>query len=497
MLDLKFKNKVIITAVILITVIFLSKLMNKKINDLKIAYSYFETINELDPISVKDIYQANLIENLYVRLFEYDNNGNLNCSLCSKYEVKDNYLRLKIRNDFKTIDNRPVGARDAANSLLRLIRTRSNTHGELKYFIDNEESIFSENDYLVIKMKKSDYVQFILPILTSMDYSIIPVDSIGLDNKINDYRNSSGPYYFDFENEDRVVIKANPYHFNYSSDMPQVINIIRTQNQDAVDKFERNEVDLIDVTMYPRSSLYRKLFQKNQENIKSFKTLPMNLLYLGISPSARKNFTKDELFYACKKIKEIYLKFDTFGYGYEDAYQFFQGSGNGQLDDVDLKKLVNARNKEITYTNTNKIKLGVLKRSYEKVKDAFAEQELIEIVSYDSDPAFLDPKIQPDIFIQTTDSSFTEDINVISYNLNAGTFGLNKKESDNWMLTYLGNNIKANRIEMIKKLQLQLLNQPSLCPVVVSPYWAIYRDNLELNFPTQFPGSHWWKIRKL
>lgn len=495
-LDLRFKNRIIILILGMISLYLSSNLMDKNIKNLKIAYSYFEEVKDLDPKNIKDIYQANLIENLYMRLFEYDNGGNLICNLCTSYEVKNNSIYFKIRNDLKTVDNYHITAQDVELSLKRLINTRSNTHGELKYFIDDENSVYSEDDFLIIKTKKPEYIQFILPILTSMDYSIIPTRSLDTDGKIIDYRNTSGPYYVKEENDNQIVLAANPNHINFDEEMPQTINIIRVMNHDAIEKFKNNEVDVIDVTMYPRSNLYRKLFEDKSVEFTSFKTLPMNLLYLGISPLARSKFSKEELYYACKVIREKYVKFDTFGLGHTDAYQFFQGSGNGQVEESDLGKLISIRNKEIIYSNKEKIKLGVLDRSYEKVKNSFSDQEIVEIVSFENDPAFLDSKDQPDLFLQTTDASFTEDINVISYNLNSGNFGLNKAESEKWLVEYLNQGNKETRIEMIKKLQKDFLSKPVMCPLVISPYWAIGKKELKLNFPTQFPGSHWWKIRK-
>ena len=51
-------------------------------------------------------------------------------------------------------------------------------------------------------------------------------------------------------------------------------------------------------------------------------------------------------------------------------------------------------------------------------------------------------------------------------------------------------------IKILQNLFFEMLSTPSIYPVGASPYWAIASDDLELNFPKLFPGSHWWKIRK-
>jgi hypothetical protein len=129
------------------------------------------------------------------------------------------------------------------------------------------------------------------------------------------------------------------------------------------------------------------------------------------------------------------------------------------------------------------------------VKLAFKEELNINVISFEEDPAFLPKEQQPDIFIQTTDSSFTEDFNLLSYNLITENFGLSKDEGHEWLEKYINIQEKKDRILKLKELQLNFLKKPYLYPIGVSPYWAISRSDIELNFPTLFPGSHWWKIR--
>jgi hypothetical protein len=75
-------------------------------------------------------------------------------------------------------------------------------------------------------------------------------------------------------------------------------------------------------------------------------------------------------------------------------------------------------------------------------------------------------------------------------------FGVSKIEGDLWIKNYINIENKENRIKALQSLFFNLLSKPVVYPIGASPYWAIAREDLELNFPKLFPGSHWWKIRK-
>lgn len=132
-----------------------------------------------------------------------------------------NDLHLKIRHDLKTASGIPITSEDVVLSLKRLIILSGNTHGnfkdlvcpgaELKSLTENCAGISSKSNVVILKAgtKKS----FLLPMLTAIDFAIIPKGSI--DPKtlaIVNYKETSGPYFVEQDSEQgRLVLKANPF----------------------------------------------------------------------------------------------------------------------------------------------------------------------------------------------------------------------------------------------------------------------------------------------
>lgn len=57
----------------------------------------------------------------------------------------------------------------------------------------------------------------------------------------------------------------------------------------------------------------------------------------------------------------------------------------------------------------------------------------------------------PHMFIGGPDTSFTEDISLISYTVGAGFFGMSKFEQTQWLSKYSSINDKDERMAMLRK----------------------------------------------
>ena len=468
----------------------------KRMTELKIAYSYFESTQNLDPANIQTLYESNLIENLYSRLIEYDSKGQISCVLCKEFWIENDSIVFELRSGIKTKDGYEISAKDAEISLRRLFNLNSNTHGNLLNFIRNETDIHSDGKLLKIKLIKNHYSQFILPLLTSMDFSIVPAISINEKNLIKNHVNTSGPYYIKQDSPTgQITLASNIDHPFYSKDMFETIELIPTQTIDAVNFFIDGKVDVIDITNYPRTNLYESLFIQKNKKFNFIKTIPINLFLLMISPNARLNFSQSQLFYALSIIRNKYLEFKTYGYGFEQSIEFFPKNGNGQLSSEEHNQIEQLRSNKDKPTFSIPIKLGVLKSSFDKLSLAFKDHTEIQVVSYDQDPSFLPSSKRPDIIIQTTDSSFNEDVSLLSYNFSMEYFGLTKEEGARWLKGYIDIEDKHHRIQKLQELQLDFLKKPAIYSIGASPYWAISREDIDLNFSSLFPGSHWWKIR--
>lgn len=145
------------------------KSFNKKSNNmnLRIGYEFNQPTRSLDPANIVDIYQSNLIENLYSRIVEYDSNGDLICVLCKKFWIENNHIYFQFHDDLKTFDGYKISAQDAEFSLRRLIRLNTNTHGNIETFLDlnDKKAIYTNGNILSLKLIKPHYSQFIIPLL--------------------------------------------------------------------------------------------------------------------------------------------------------------------------------------------------------------------------------------------------------------------------------------------------------------------------------------------
>lgn len=496
------KNTVILILILFSGICFLSyHKKEKRMDKIKIGYEYYESATKLDPANIITIYQANLIENLYSRILEFDNEMNLVCVLCEKFEVADKKLVITFIKNVVTKDGIQVTANDAKKTFYRLIKKNTNTHGNLKNLIDfdREDPISVVGNVLTIQLKETHHSQFLLPLLASIDFSILPnlsSENYGIDDVL-DMRNTSGPYYVNRDNDSgNLILEANLNHPLYSKLMPQQIEIVPVEYGQGVDDFLNDKIDMLDITYYPGYPQYEKLYSQINKKFTAHKTYAINMFVLFFSAKAIGNYSQQQLFYVAKIISETYLSFKKYGYGFKKVSEYFQSNGMGHLNEKEIEELNFLRNSSSNVKFDKPIVLGVIKGSYEKMKNALHEYPEIKVVPYDEDPCFLPYDKRPDIVVQTIDSSFNEDISLLNYNFSIGNFGVSKKDGDRWIANFIKHENKKERIEILKKLQLDFLKSSLVYPIGASPYWAIANDDIDLKLSEYTPGSTWWKIRK-
>lgn len=469
--------------------------------DLKIGYEFNTSIEDLDPANIIDIYQSNLIENLYSRIIEYDANDQLVCVLCTSFWVDKDKLIFEFRNDLLSSRGIKISAIDAKFSLERLIKLNTNTHGNLNNFIDinNNKTIAVEENKLIITLRENHYSQFLIPLFASMDFSIIPSSSV--ENHAGemrlDLKNTSGPYFLDsIDSEGNFILKSNNGSPLFSTEMFKELKIVKIRYGEGIDSFLEGKIDLLDITYYPGLPQYEKLFEQKSKNFSSHKTILMNMLLLSFTPKAVSSFTQDQLFYAAKIIENMYLAFKRYGYGLEKSIEFFQSNGAGLFNQNQIAVIKSLRDKLSKPKFEKKIIFGVQDDAFERVTNALRNHSEILVKSYDEYPGALPLNDRPDIFMIVTDSSFNEDISLLGYNISQEIFGFSKADGDKWLNEFINIPKKEERVLKLQRFQFEILQKPFIYPIGVSPYWAIANDDLELNFPKSFPGSSWWKVRK-
>lgn len=467
----------------------------------KIGYHYFESVQNLDPARIDTIYQSNLIENIFSRIVEYDNSGQLLCTLCKKMWVEKETIYFEFKDNLQTIDGFKISAEDAEKSLKRIIALDSNTHGNLRNFIEvdangNTDSISSTENLLKIETRKSAYPQFVLPLLASMDFSVVPYHATQ-DNKYHiDFRNTSGPYYVEKDDsKGNILLRANPFHPLYNEYMPQEIQLVSLEYETGVDAFLSEKVDVLDTTYYSYASEFEKLFAQKSVKFNASQTIPLGIALVVFSSSAIKKYSQAERFYFARTIGDAFIKLKRYQWGMKPAFEFFQSNGAGHLSDSQIKEIKLLRDLK-PEKNNNKIQFGVWEKAFDSYKTVLADHPEIQVESFKENPSFIEPSKRPEAYVFLTDSSFNEDISLLSYSFSTERLSLSKIDANKWLAEYFLIEQKAKRIEKLRDFQMDLLKSPAIYPIGSMPYFAISREDIELNFPKLFAGSPWWMIRR-
>lgn len=421
--------------------------------------------------------------------------GQIICGLCSSFKIEQQIIRFFFKNPSKTIDGYSVDAVSAKISLDRIMRSETNTHGSLMSYLDSMsgEPIQLKDDQLLIKVAKPEWTQFVINLLASMDFSIVPKESLDSQKeKILDYRNTSGLYYVDSSDESgRIHLKANANHKSYTAKMPMQVNFIPVRIGEAFEAFMKKEIDMIDPTYYAYKDDI-ELILKNLPNARLHKTLNIGLTNLVFSSRAMILSRPSDRIAAALAIKNIFLKKTAPIFGAELTDQFFQSFGQGFITS-EQHQFLKDRIEKSSHQSNYKFVLG-LTEVYRKWISQDDFPNYITLKFFKQSPGFLPESEKPDIYIRSGDSSFDEDISALSYLFSLGTFSLNKEDGARWIQNYMNIPSKKERIEKLRALHYEMLFSIKVFPIISRPYIAVCNSKWDLDFPKIYAGSPLWKV---
>lgn len=191
-----------------------------------------------------------------------------------------------------------------------------------------------KNNELILKIAGKS--AFILPMLSGIDFAIIPKSSIDpktLD--IVDYRNTSGPYYVSRDSDTgNIELTANVSHYHYSKNMAQKIQLVPVDPKDksgSLKLFKEDKIDFITTIDSARSEEVYELGQ-NTTNAEFHSTANIRTFALFFTERGLKELNANQRALIGRKIKssvsEHFLKLP----GYENTNQFFPQHGDGSID---------------------------------------------------------------------------------------------------------------------------------------------------------------------
>ena len=502
---------------ILLTIIFGANFifkrndMNQNSNTLRVAFPGRKNTNEYEPTKIYTANEYILLENIYSPLVELsDNKGTPVSSIAENFKWEGNELHFKIRDNLETIDGYNITAKDAAFSLKRLLILSGNTHGNFKDLVCWDNNLKSpeeecpgigvKENTLILKTKKKN--AFLLPMLAAIDFAIIPQKSVDPKTlKIIDYRNTSGAYYVEGDKgKGNITLRANRNHFHYSFLMPEIIQLVPTtpDGKSAINLFKEKKVDHITTISGLLSNHILEILET--ENINSHETLKIRNKFIYATKKGMEELSLEERLSFAKIAKEVARKYYMTIKGYEVTDQYFPVSSESALNKDEEKRLIeiyatkakNINGKGISFSMSKFVEFNTIT---ETLKQAMPELEFKEPLSLINKNDVSKEKISHFSFA-TTDTSFQEDIGLISYNMNIGRFGLTKKEGEAWLKDYMETDNKEERLTKLRKLHFNALASGKLIPLVSSPYIAVVRKAWKLHFSELFANNQLWKIRK-
>lgn len=477
---------------------------------IRVAHAYYGSIKKIDPAKVATMAQAGILRTIYGRLVEYTSDGQIVPGIVERFEWVGDEIHFIFPSGHKTIDGWPITARDAEISLKRLLLKGTNTHGDLRMFLCRDTKLSNVNDYcsgirtegevLVLKPITRTKGQFLLPLLASADYSIIPSRAINLDNSdldIIDFRNTSGVYYLAHEDTSGgFLLRANSKHPNYSSRIPQEASFIPVRGEESVEKFRNGEIDLI--LPHDGASIKTILaLHSMHSDLNIHRTLNIRLWKISFSRMGQKNLSKSERIVLGTRIREAYLN-SLNEESLTPSIEFFPTFGEGSLSSHQTESLKRTFSDALESKPRLRRNVTIAVRPGQKKKyvEALKHIENLEVQEFVKPPWLLPDNEQPEVYIGFTDSAFYEDISLISYNIDHGTFGMSREEGMHWLNSYMEIPDRALRLSKLRELHFKILTEAYVIPIGSAPFVAVARAPWKLNFSKFSASSPLWLVRR-
>lgn len=480
---------------------------------LKVAFPNNLPSKSYEPTRIHLAPEYIFLENTFSPLVELSpEDASIRSGLADKWEWKNDELHFFIRDGIKTIDGQPITAEDAAFSLKRLLVRTQNTHGNLKDLVCGGTEIKSiEDDCPGISFKNNELIlkiagksAFILPMLTGIDFAIIPKSSVDpktLD--IIDYRNTSGPYYVSRDSEKgEIELSVNTNHYHYSKKIPQKIQLVPVDPKNksgSLQLFRDGKVDLITTIDSARPEEVYELSQALKSS-ELHSTANIRTFALFYTERGLKELSSAQRAVVGKKIKDSVGRHFLSLPGYENTNQFFPQHGDGAIEESIAKKIADNEPQTEPVNNLNLL-LTVVRVGDVSIYQKTISEKLpnVSVQEGSTSPAFQKFEKMSDMphaYIAGPDTGFNEDISLISYSLTAGFFGLSEKERQSWLADYMSKPNKDDRLKMLQKIHETSLRDALFVPLFAGPYTALAKSGWKIHLSKILANNPLWLITK-
>lgn len=478
---------------------------------LRVAFPVKIKATDYEPTNINLDHEYIFLENVFSPLVEISKDGLIEPGIAEKMDWIDNELRLLIRKGLQTKSGIPITADDVVFSLKRLLILASNTHGNFKDIVCPEAVIKTVDDDCPGIRREGDYVflnakggkSFILPMLGAIDFAVIPKSSVDPKTlKIVNFTETSGVYFVEQENTDgSVILGLNPSHHFAASDIPQKIIFVPTNTREASSSLKDLEDGRVDhLTTIDAAKADKQIrFAQGHSNFESHVTMKIRSHFIVFTERGLKEIDAKERRYIGEKVRQIFSSIYLDIPGFEQRTEFFPTMSEGGLSSEQREKIKTLRNLEQAVPKQH-FKLGLIKKSDLEewtnpinrelpMADCYKETNVPDFKKYEK------AEDVPHAWIASTDTGFMEDINLISYTLNAGLLGLSKPERVSWLADFMKTDDKALRISKLKELHYRALAEPAIVPLVASPYAALVRKPWKMELSELYANNQLWRIK--
>lgn len=467
--------------------------------------------DNLKPESIDKIEEYTILNALFSPLVLFDNNGRIESNLATRFSWMNNAtIAFYFDRPQKTADGHTVGAEDAARSLKRMILLDHNMHGSLADKIivpedfhtinDSLPAIKVENDVLYIQLKARDAAIF--HILASADYAIIPAGSIDERTlRIIDFRNTTGPYYLESEDETAAILSMNRDHFRLSDQNAAKIIYRKFSNSSVIaEAFKNHELDHIPTASSLSSRDFANL--SSLEGVSIHQTRDIGLYFAAFTDKARKRFNPTERALIAKVVQErIQTAIESLSNSAKKTNEFFHEDGIGYISQEMLQKaqrnLIDRANNDgfdlktidISMEGSEifcKISSSVLQNVFRSLKTKSISKNIGAIQNSDADLIF-----------SGMDVGFKEDFTGIGFAIELGIFPLSRVEGRKWLQEVAQMEASGDRAKKIEELHLRALAvDPTLIPLYRLPTFAATQNGWKMDLPTLWVTERLWQIHK-
>jgi len=468
----------------------------------------FSSLEEIDPTKISYSSFYYLLEQVTSPLIEFNSRGELVSGLAKTFTWEGNILVLRLREDYRTIDGHEVTADDVIFSLKRAFQSKKNSFGQdSAAFCGDDGSDLCTNisapDKHTVKIRAEHGRDHLVKLLAVINYGILRQDQVSAENKVIDFRNSTGPYSLSsIESDGTIHLAANPSHWHYSSKMPQTVTFLPTAIDSATGvrassftEFEQGRADFIPSFAAQETDKFVALGTRDDARLREVTGL-MGIL-LVFTERGKQELTAEQRFSVGRKVKQS-LQSRLLGKvpGSEPCDQFFGELRKEGLSEDQAKEL-NQRFEQAPESWGTKVKIstfpGGLGNTYLPPLQGIEGLEVAsDFLEFDFRQESDFEEGFPHAYIVMTSLIWRETVSHLTYTMERKYYPFEKEQALSHLRDFVRTESGAERQNKLRNFQYASLAEPIVVPIFNIANYTIVRSNwLHDDDPNSNTGMLW------